>query len=367
MGGDWTELSGARRIYDGKFLEGRDGHLFMADDNNNVIAQHRGLLRLSEAQLEGWRTVLERRTQVVAAHGGTHLVMVAPNNHSVYPEKLPEAIEAAPERPVHQLMAHLEECGSPVNIIYPIDDLVAAKPERLVCSQVDSHWTDYGAFLAFMRLAREAEAVVPTRLVDQDDVLFIDITVNGDLGEKLDPPREAIQSFGRMRYRNARLIFDNCVEGTGSLSVTECDPAPPTTTLLLGDSYAYFLVRYLSECWRRLVFAHSPTLDREVVEEVRPDLALTVIAERFLVVVPTTRTQPARCAPRGTQATDRPHPPSAAALGVADADLARARRADAFPAAGRRARPRRRPDRLDGICGAAAGGGDGAEVVGDQR
>ena len=109
MGGDWTELSGARRIYDGKFLEGRDGHLFMADDNNNVLAQHRGLLRLSEAQLEGWRTVLERRTQVIAEHGGTHLVMVAPNNHSVYPGEAPRGIDAAPERPVHQLMAHLEE------------------------------------------------------------------------------------------------------------------------------------------------------------------------------------------------------------------------------------------------------------------
>jgi alginate O-acetyltransferase complex protein AlgJ len=284
--GDWTELSGARVVYDGKFLEGRDGFLFMADDNNNVIAQHRGMLRLDEAQLEGWRAVLEGRTKLLAEHGAQHLVLVAPNNHSVYPEKLPEEIEAAPERPVHQLIAHLEQSGSPVNIIYPLDELVAAKPERLVCSQVDSHWTDYGAFLAFTRLMNEAQAVVPTREVARDDVLFIDITVNGDLGGKLEPKREATQAFGRLRYRSARLIYDNCVEGTGALAVTECDPAPPTTCLLLGDSYSYFIVRYLSECWRRLVFAHSPTLDRAVVETVRPDLAVTVIAERFLVVVP---------------------------------------------------------------------------------
>ena len=132
----------------------------------------------------------------------------------------------------------------------------------------------------------EAQAVVPTREVNRDDVLFIDITVNGDLGEKLEPKREATQAFGRLRYRSARLIYDNCVEGTGALAVTECDPAPPTTCLLLGDSYSYFIVRYLSECWRRLVFAHSPTLDPAVVDAVRPDLAVTVIAERFLVVVP---------------------------------------------------------------------------------
>ena len=104
------------------------------------------------------------------------------------------------------------------------------------------------------------------------------------------------QPFGRMRYRNARLIFDNCVEGTGSLSVTECDPAPPTTACCWATRTAYFLVRYLSECWRRLVFAHSPTLDRAVVETVRPDIAMTVIAERFLVVVPDDEDAAARCA-----------------------------------------------------------------------
>ncbi len=286
MSDDWADLTGGRIVYDAKFLEGRDGFMFMADDTNSVIAQHRGLLRLDEAKLEGWRAVLERRTQLLAQHGGAHLVMVVPNNHSVYPEKLPAGIEAARERPVHQLMAHLEQSGSPVRIIYPLDELVAAKPERLVCSRVDSHWTDYGAFLAFTRLMKEAQALVPTRVIDRDDVLFSDIKVNGDLGGKLEPAREATQPFGRMRYRSARLVYDNCVEGTGSLAITECDSAPPTTCLLLGDSYSDFLLRYMAECWRRLVFAHAPTLDRAVVDAVRPDLGVTVIAERFLIAVP---------------------------------------------------------------------------------
>jgi integrase len=89
-----------------------------------------------------------------------------------------------------------------------------------------------------------------------------------------------------MRNRAARLQYDNCVEGTGALAVTDCPPAPPTTCLLLGDSYCYFLVTFLSECWRRLVLAHSPNLDPGVVRATNPDIAVTVIAERFLVAVP---------------------------------------------------------------------------------
>ena len=136
----------------------------------------------------------------------------------------------------------------------------------------------------------EARALVPTRKVDMDDVLFVDVVVTGDLGGKFDPAREAPQPFGRMRYRNARLIYDNLVEGTGALGVTDCDVAPPTTCLLLGDSYSYVLARFLSECWRRLVLAHSPTFDHRLVETVQPDIVVSVLAERFLIPF---RTMPA--------------------------------------------------------------------------
>jgi alginate O-acetyltransferase complex protein AlgJ len=265
--------SGARIVFDAKVVEGRDGYLFMADDNNGVLEQHSGRLRLNDVQLEGWRTGLERRTEVLAARGCAHVVMVAPNNHSVYPEKLPEHVESAPERPIHQLTAHLERSNSPVKLIYPLAELLAAKPQRQVCSRVDSHWTDYGAFLAYMRLMEDARSLVPTRRVDEEDVMFIDVPVAGDLGEKLDPPRSEQQGIARMRARHARMVYDNCVEGTGAIAVTTCDVAPPTTCLLLGDSYSYFLATFLSECWRRLVLAHAPTLDMTVVETVQPDIA----------------------------------------------------------------------------------------------
>ncbi len=280
------ERSGARIVFDAKVVEGRDGYLFMADDNNRVLEQHSGRLRLDEAQLEGWRQSLERRTEVLARRGCAHLVMVAPNNHSVYPEKLPEDVESAAERPVHQLIAHLERSGSPVRIIYPLDELVAAKADHQVCSVVDSHWTDYGAFLAYMRLMEDARPLVPTRNLDEHDVLFVDVPVHGDLGEKFDPPRSELQGIARMRNRAARLVYDNCVEGTGALATTTCEAAPPTTCLLLGDSYAYFLAAYLSECWRRLVLVHAPTLDPAVVEVTRPDIVVSLIAERFLIAVP---------------------------------------------------------------------------------
>ena len=100
-----------------------------------------------------------------------------------------------------------------MKIIYPLDEMLAAKDEQLVCSRVDSHWTDYGAFLAYLRLMEEARPLVPTRRSTWTTCSSWTSVVGGDLGGKFDPPREAPQAFGRMRYRNARLIYDNLRRG----------------------------------------------------------------------------------------------------------------------------------------------------------
>src|SRR6185436_11618014 len=55
---------------------------------------------------------------------------------------------------------------------------------------------------------------------------------------------------------------------------------------LFGDSYAEALLKFLAESFRRFVFAHSPTVDLELVERERPNLVVSLMAERFLIQVP---------------------------------------------------------------------------------
>jgi hypothetical protein len=283
---------GERIVRDGKVVEGRDGFLFLAHDVNHVLAQHTGELRLEPEQLERWRVELENRTQMAERKECAHLVMIIPNSHSVYPEKLPPGIESASERPVHQLIAHLEQEGSAVRPLYPLEEMIAGKSHDLVCSRTDSHWTDFGAFLGYQRLAAEARTLVPMRELAPDDVVFAQVALAGELGHKVDPVRSALEPVGHMRHREARLIYDNCVFNIGALVVTACSAAPDTTCLLLGDSYCWRLVRYLSESFRRVVFAHAPTLDPNLLAALRPDMLITAIAERFLIAAPTGKPSP---------------------------------------------------------------------------
>jgi hypothetical protein len=107
--------------------------------------------------------------------------------------------------------------------------MIAGKPHDLVCSPTDSHWTDYGAFLAYRRFAEEARTLVPTRVIAPNDVVFSRAAVAGDLGHKLGPARSSLQPVGHVRHCEARLIYDNCIQNTGTLLVTACSAAPNTT------------------------------------------------------------------------------------------------------------------------------------------
>jgi alginate O-acetyltransferase complex protein AlgJ len=269
-----------------KVLEGRDGFLFLTQDTNDLLAQHAGTLRFTDAQLEQWRELLERRIERTAAIGAPYVFAVAPNTHSVYPENLPPGIDTAPHRPIHQLIEHLEQTESPARVLYPEELLAAHKSERQMFLRVDTHWTDRGAFLVYRSLVEPLEGYVPMRVLGEDDIFFTQRTITGDLGSKLEPPRTEVAEVARVANHAAHSAYDNCVDGTGSVIVTRCETAPPGTCVLLGDSYSYALLRFLPETFRRLVFVQRPALPPDLLEREQPDVVISVTAERFLLRVP---------------------------------------------------------------------------------
>jgi alginate O-acetyltransferase complex protein AlgJ len=282
---EWLVHAG-RIERDEKFLVGKEGWLFLADDSNDSLAQHAGTRRFSPSDLESWKALLEHRASQLGERNISYAVLVAPDTHSVYPEYLPGGIPHAKQRPVTQLTEFLDQTASPARVVYPLEEMVSQKPAGLVCSPIDSHWTEFGAFVAYSALMKELSEHVDARRLSRSDLVFYELIGGGDLGSKLAPMRLEVQPVAILRYPQARLLYDNCIENTGSLCVTECRVAPPTTCLLLGDSYAYSIAKFLSESFGRLVIAHTTRLDWRLIEQFQPDVVLSLTAERFLIEVP---------------------------------------------------------------------------------
>ena len=117
--------------------------------------------------------------------------------------------------------------------------------------RTDTHWSDYGQYLAYRRVMEEVRARVPVDEVPRSAVDFTTVEDTGDLGYKTQPPETSPHVSARVRNARARLVFDNCVRNTGSMIVTESDADTDARCLVLGDSYSYGMLPFLAPVFRR--------------------------------------------------------------------------------------------------------------------
>jgi alginate O-acetyltransferase complex protein AlgJ len=271
--------------FDGKVIRGKNGRLFLDNDTNEVIAQHTGAVRLDEAGLEQWRLILEHRVAWLERQGIPYHFLIAPNAHSVYPEDLPDDVPSADERPIHQIIGHLREKDSFAGVLYPLDELIAAKDEAIY-PMTASHWSELGAFIAYRRLVQEISERLEIRALTLEDFDVAEQIQPGGLGHKVEPHERSVFVYLDFRAPRSRLTYDNRIVNNGRRVDYEGDERERFTCLVLGDSYARNLVPFLAENFRRLVFAHLVTLDHELVERERPDVVVSILSERFLIQVP---------------------------------------------------------------------------------
>jgi hypothetical protein len=267
-----------------KVVRGRDGWLFLDHDTNHVMAQVHGRLRLAAEQLRQWQLLLENRTAWLARRGTPYFFLVAPVPHVVFPDKLPEG-RLEGERPMLQLLRYLDDQASYARVIYPVERLIEHR-DSLVYTETNSHWTDRGAFIAYQLLADEIAACVSMRKLDNADLDWTEVTQTGDLGCKLQPAKQSVHVCSQTSSPRSRRVYDNGIFNEGRRAEFVCDTAPDSTCLVLGTSSAHGMVHLLAEGFRRLVFAHISTLDYTLVEEVNPDVVVTIFGERFVIRVP---------------------------------------------------------------------------------
>ena len=285
MGGADASSRGAQMLVaDNKVCEGLNGRLFLDNDQNRVLYQHAGELLFTNRELDEWRFLLETRVAWLSVRGVPYFFLVPPNAHSVYPEDLPEQVPRGAMRPVPQLLNHLAERESFAHLEYPRDAIVAAKP-ALLYPKTDPHWTARGAFIGYRVLADQIAELMPIHKVPAEDVVYREKSIVGELGFKMNPKRESLDLEASVPRPRAVLVMDNQVFNTGSLIETSCPEAPPTTCLLFGDSFVRKMLPFFAASFRRLVFAQVVTLDHTLVEEVRPDVVVTVVNERFMIQI----------------------------------------------------------------------------------
>ena len=142
----------------GPTVLGEDGWVFWGDVQNQNFSQAVGRRVLSEAETADWADHLRGMRDTLAEQGIPLYIMITPAKWSVYPEDLPLwAQEIRGSGPLDQLI----HAAPDLPIIDSRTQLRQASTEHQTFSRVNSHWTDYGAYVAWDSAAACIAAVTP--------------------------------------------------------------------------------------------------------------------------------------------------------------------------------------------------------------
>ena len=252
---------------------GAEGWLFLGNDSNRSIELYRGTLLASDADLQGWDRYFAQVGPLMQRHNG--VMLIAPAKEKVVPQFYPH------ERGAITLMDQIQalEGYRAVDALYPLELL--RTPDAY--PKVDTHWTEYGAFLA-LKLCLERWGID----IDLDAIFtFGDFQSAGDLGSKFTPQimGNRRQMQGVAHGQSATFDFYNGIDTAGSVQTFSNRHAPvPGKLLIFGDSFITALMPMARNLFGQVVRHYSPAAPiLSVVEDEQPDFLLLQSNERFLL------------------------------------------------------------------------------------
>lgn len=282
---------------------GQDGWVFLGDVFQRSFSQAVGRRRLNESDLNQWASSWRGQADFLRSRGIGFIVVVAPSQGSIYRDKLPTwAPSGEGKTPLDQLLAL--KPALPMLDMRP--GLKAARTTEDTYSKLNSHWTDYGAFVAWPTLADEIERqtgehlwrpklakVVITDEANEFDGMMSIRARNRWTGYQLTQvpgPFEMIAANGHrqpVEWNMKTSLFD--------MPRRTWDTSAPSSKrlLVMRDSMGDAISPFLQRSFRDVIqIRHSlDTVETRpdfiaTVEQAKPDMVVVLLTERYLDAAP---------------------------------------------------------------------------------
>jgi alginate O-acetyltransferase complex protein AlgJ len=281
-------------------FEGDDGHLFLVGGSNDVARLFSESDHNLQSICSAWKALLADRKRTAANKGVKYLHCFVPDKLSVLRARA-LAITSQMRYPAEIL----EESDDAElrGILVPLTKYLRKQAvNHEVFHRTDTHWTVEGCFSAYQMLCSYMGIPQKTDLIMRNAPAR---EGSWDLGSKLTPKRFETVRFGRFGIGASRVEANEIVTAreTGrvpndlSLHVgslveyrNERQSLAKVRLLVFGDSFfeyrPHMLTGMFAETVDAVMFVWSAAIDWKLVDEFKPDILLTELAERFVRVVP---------------------------------------------------------------------------------
>lgn len=269
--------------------EGEEQFLFALSESNGFVDQLVGRRNISDSFVDKLLLLQIQRYATCKAFGVSYYWFLCPAKERVLYEYLPPQTRAAVDLDrsiARRIFVRAKSLGCEQLLRHFYCDLADsfADVERArLFHRTDTHWTHFGAHLAY-RFCVE-KVVTPSIGAAQMQVRATAAKQQGDLGRILNLPPEDIVHFANPNMTSKRVFF-NGVENNGKFEIFVSGQLEKSTALIIRSSSIDFMKEFFVDHFRKAVLLFCPDLNYELVVRERPDYVFHFQQERYLTRLP---------------------------------------------------------------------------------
>ena len=261
---------------------GRDDWMFCNYDNS--IAYYCGSNLMSEQQMKDKLSLMQKLQNICDSRGVQLQFMIAPNKEQVYSEYMPTyTIENSYKR-VPGFIDYVKR-NSSVKIIYPIDELCAAKSTMSTYYKYDTHWNHYGSFIATQALYKEMglDYVSPDSVNYSEGSCIWGLVITAGLSWKdYERDYDHIPDYKpEIELFNTDGEIDHIHTEKSAVYRTDSTASNQSRFVMVGDSFRLYMMPYLERDFQQVRIAHRDNI-HDIEDDIRQaDILVVECVERL--------------------------------------------------------------------------------------
>jgi alginate O-acetyltransferase complex protein AlgJ len=265
-------------------LIGKNGWLFLSRDHD-IIDKYRGSKNLSPEDAEEWIKTLSADARFLKKNGIDFWFIIVPNKCTVYPQYLPDWCTHVAPSLTETLIQRLRN-QEDIHWLDLRPVLIQAVKKKPVYEKHETHWNDYGAFVAYQYIMEQLPKTLNLSSLSEKNIKFSKIKVSGDLARLLNLADLLTEERVVAEISNSSVLYQ---EKAGNFQIqgfwAVVTSKHSARAVILCDSFVEGVMRkYLQESFSYSFFKqhNCKSIDRNLILEKHPDIVLYAIVERLI-------------------------------------------------------------------------------------
>lgn len=136
-----------RSLVQDSVITGKDDFLFLGNKYKNVLHKTNGIYRPSDKEIDEWTNKLRDLQSWYEDRGIKFVLVIAPNKHTIYREKLPNWMKYSGKTITDDIVKHTNKKN--INVLDLRQILINNKKDKTLYMKTDTHWNNVGASIGY--------------------------------------------------------------------------------------------------------------------------------------------------------------------------------------------------------------------------